>query len=496
MKKIILTIFMILLSFFITSCFKSNELNISSNTNSTFVEESTIPTTGKIIEETTNEIIEEKIDYSYAIFASPNGSGSGEINNPCSINDGINKLNENKKTLYLYGGTYNLNAPIILRNTSNIEYQISSFNDEKVILDFGKDYRIEQIKEGNYNSEKAKGIVIKGSYYYIKGLTITNCGAHGMHISGSYNRVENCIFAYNGNTGLNISTDSKKPRDTWAHDNLILNCTSYGNYDWDRLDGNEGEDADGFGSKMTSGANNVFDGCISYNNSDDGWDFFTKIKTGPIGSVTIKNSVAFSNGYSITGEELKNGNGFKLGGRAIEVDHYVYNSIAFNNKANGFDDNSNPGTLTLNDCTSYNNGAKNYSMGRFVEEINTYSSTWYEGETLMGPIDDVPKSHNIFNNCISYKCNSNDTFCGTANNSYFYNNNDKYQVFNELSICNSKYNRGVTYNIFNPFESLSIDLSDLDNIHYQYRNEDNSINLKSFLKIKSEYSFGAKLNNV
>ena len=36
------------------------------------------------------------------------------------------------------------------------------------------------------------------------------------------------------------------------------------------------EDADGFAAKLTVGDGNVFDGCISYNNADDGWDFFAK----------------------------------------------------------------------------------------------------------------------------------------------------------------------------------------------------------------------------
>ena len=73
--------------------------------------------------------------------------------------------------------------------------------------------------------------------------------------------------------------------------NLILNCTSYGNADAGY------EDADGFAAKLTVGDGNVFDGCISYNNADDGWDLFAKVQSGSIGAVTIKNSVAYGNGY-------------------------------------------------------------------------------------------------------------------------------------------------------------------------------------------------------
>ena len=435
----------------------------------------------------------DEIDYSHAIFASPNGLGDGSVNNPCSILDGINKLSMNNNELYLYPGTYNLNQVIVLndKGTNDSYYKISSLQSGKVILDFGKNYRESQVINGYYNKEKAKGIVIKGEYYHIKGLTVTNCASSGIHLVGSYNIVENCILAYNGNTGLNISSPSTNPKETWAHDNLVLNCTSYGNYDWDR-ETNQGEDADGFACKLTSGANNVFDGCISYNNSDDGWDLFTKQKTGAIGSVTIKNCVAFNNGYSILGEDLKNGNGFKLGGRAIEVDHFVTNSIAFNNKANGFDDNSNPGTITLKNCTGYNNGKRNFATGRFLDENNTYTSTWYEGEDLMGPIENVPKSHNIYENIISYNGALDDSYSGSAINCYFYSMDNGYNYF-ENGSCNSKYNIGNQIDLFNPFNSEEIDLSDLDNIQYLYRNSDNTVNLNGFLKIKDNYSFGASL---
>lgn len=437
---------------------------------------------------------EEEIDYSKAIFASNSGNGIGTFDNPYSLEKAIENL-DNEKTLYLLAGYYNVNSVIKLTNNGNENsyYKIFSYKDEKVVLDFGKNYSKEQILTGNYNSEKAKGIVIKGTYYHIKGLTITNCGAQGLQISGSYNIVENCIFAYNGNTGCGMGGASSKPYSEWPHDNLIKNCTSYGNYDWDRLDGNQGEDADGFGCKLTTGPNNVFDGCIAYNNSDDGWDLFTKHLTGPIGSVTIKNSVAFSNGYSLTGEEMKNGNGFKLGGRAIEVDHLVENCLAFYNKANGFDDNSNPGTITLKKCTAYKNGKKNYSMGRFLEENNTYNSTWYENDILFGPVENVNKSHNIFEDCISYICESNDTYSGTATNCYFYNTSNRFVKYKNKSICNSKYSLGEYQISDNPFISTEIDLSKLDNVHYDYRNNDYTINLKSFLKLKSEFQIGASL---
>ena len=447
------------------------------------------PTTG--IEDITPTIPTEEpietpeIDYTNSIFASSDGNGDGSLENPYSLTTALTKLNT-KKTLYLLDGIYNVSKSIslTLSGSENNYYNIFALNDN-VILDFGKDYTKEKVITNKYNSDSDKGIIIKGSYYYIKGLTIRNCGASGIHIRSSYNIIENCVLACNGNTGLNISGSSSSTIEYWPSYNLIKNCTSYGNYDWNRSDGNYGEDADGFGAKLCLGVGNIFDGCIAYNNSDDGWDLFTKHKTGPIGAVTIKNCVAFSNGYSLTGEELKNGNGFKLGGRAIEVSHVVDNCVAFYNKANGFDDNSNPGTLTITNCTSYKNGSKNFATGRFLEENNTYTSTWYEDEDLFGPIYNVPKSHNIFKNCISYAGSSSDTYSGTAENCYFYFNNNKYKIFVYLNTCNSKYAVGPEKTAFNPFTTYEIEL-DLNNIHTLFRNEDGTVNLKGFLGINSD----------
>ena len=69
----------------------------------------------------------------------------------------------------------------------------------------------------------------------------------------------------------------------------------------------------------------MFDGCISAYNTDDGWDLYTKSETGPIEPITIKNSVAHHNGQTSSGNSTSNsdGNGYKLGGEQIAVNHIV-----------------------------------------------------------------------------------------------------------------------------------------------------------------------------
>ena len=196
--------------------------------------------------------------------------------------------------------------------------------DERPIFNFGS---------------KCAGFVFAGDYWYVKSIDVTKSGnsLKGLQISGSYSKFEDIKAYENGNTGIQVSrylsTDS---REDWPSYDLILNCTSYSNADAGY------EDADGFAAKLTVGDGIVFDGCIAYNNADDGWDLFAKVETGNIGVVTIQNCLAFDNGYGVDGTNEGNGNGFKMGGSSITGYHKLINSLAFNNKAKGIDSNSCP----------------------------------------------------------------------------------------------------------------------------------------------------------
>ncbi len=230
-------------------------------------------------------------------------------------------------------------------------------------------------------SSTNRGVELYGNYFYWRNIDICGAGDNGLYIGGSYNIIENCEFYNNRDTGLQLGrsygeyTNIKQ----WPSYNLIKNCTSYNNYD----DATYGENADGFAAKLTVGYGNIFDGCIAYRNSDDGWDLYGKSDTGMIGRVILYNCVAFENGFIQTTQKDYNdwlgsahdsmfneantmsfltrdgdGNGFKLGGSTLAGDVYVENCLSFNNRMHGVTDNSNPGNISVNGVTSYNNGAQ------------------------------------------------------------------------------------------------------------------------------------------
>lgn len=427
------------------------------------------------------------------VYASSIGTGDGSFENPCSLKVALTKFSQDSP-ICLFGGLYEVDSTITFNKsgTAQNNYKIMAYKNQSVVLDFG--YHLGETAKIDSTSLDARysGIILSGSYYHISGITITGAGCCGMYISGHYNTIENCVFAENCNSGLQVSGSSSKTITDWPHNNTIKNCTSYGNYDWNRNDGRQGEDADGFACKITAGENNVFDGCVAYNNSDDGWDLFTKYKTGAIGKVKIRNCIAFNNGYGLDGTELKNGNGFKLGGRTIEVDHYLYNCMAFNNKGNGFDDNSNPGKISFHNCTAYNNQGRNFATGRFPNDNNTYSSTWTEDGTSFGPIYNVPKSHNVYSFCISYQSGAQDAYVGIAEYSLLVVKSGTYERFSSVEKCNYKeVDSERKINKTNcPFEEVTSDIfsnSNLKRVHAKIRDENGNIKTGDFLKVTAEF---------
>ena len=406
------------------------------------------------------------------IYVSPTGSdnGLGTTSSPMSITKAISSIQQGG-TIYLTGGTYKLNKQLTIAETNigtaSKMNNLVALNGAEVILDFSAQTYGEP-------STNERGIQLDGSYWYIKGITVQGAADNGFFVSGKNNKLELCVARANRDTGIQISrrNSSLSSMKDWPANNLILNCTSYNN-----SDPATGENADGFAAKLTCGEGNVFDGCIAYNNVDDGWDLYAKTETGPIGSVTIKNCIAFRNGATTDGHFTANsdGNGFKLGGSGIAVPHRIENSIAFENKNHGFTDNSNPGTITLKNCTSINNSLDN------------------GGKSNFDFARDKSKSNNVLINCISFSEGkvASDKYIGKAENCVFYGGGKWYE-FTTLASANSTLSdlRGtqITGPTASDFATLTAPAIGTD-FHTLWRNSDGSINMGNVFKIASSSTF-------
>ena len=291
------------------------------------------------------------------LFVAPNGldSNPGTLSSPTTLTSALTKIAAGK-TIYLRGGVYSYSVPVIIdRNNSG-----SSTSSRKSIVAYGSEKPILDFYGQTFDSTN-RGLQINGHYWLVKGLEVRGAGDNGIFIGGNYNRIENVETHHNRDSGLQISryASTATSMSEWPSYNEIINVYSHDNYDPDN-----GEDADGFAAKLTIGPGNVFDGCIAAWNTDDGWDLYTKTDTGPIGVVTIRNSIAYKNGQTSDGNSTSNsdGNGFKLGGEKIVVNHIVQNSIAFQNKKHGFTYNSNPGSIQMTNNTSWSNGQSTFAF--------------------------------------------------------------------------------------------------------------------------------------
>ncbi len=394
--------------------------------------------------------------YSATYYCSPDGNADGSsLSKPSSFSAGLKKLKNAGDTLYLLGGQYNLATTTLdkLNGTSQKYIVISGYGTEKAILDF---------RTTAYGS---RGLCLKSTctYIHIRNLTLRYSGKNNLYNEASYCLFENLDIYGSGDTGCQMKTGGN---------NIIKNVDSHDNFDYQTMNGsqiNYGGNADGFADKQHSGAGNTYIGCRSWNNSDDGWDFFQRTvssgqnmiiecvcyKNGPA-SYNMKdypryetdkawfNSVVgktvtdrYNNTITVTLEQypnIGNGNGFKMGGGSTKNPITFDHCLAVDNTVRGFDQNNNVGTMYVYNCSAYLNGT-DYGWG------NT------DGTLTV-------------RNCISYKSRSSNYFkCKTTTDHNSWNTSG-------ISVGNNDF--------------LSLDTT----LILSQRNDDGSLPVVAFMRLK------------
>ena len=380
------------------------------------------------------------------IYISPSvkphtAAADGTRENPFDIFTAIENAYPGQ-TLILMEGTYKLNEALKIQRGMNgtEENPIRLIADPEAktrpVLDF----------QGLY-----AGFTHGGNYWYFYGFDVTGSMnmQKGFQISGSHNVLDQIHAYYNGNTGIQLSryTGADLYED-WPAYNLILNCTSYCNFDAGF------EDADGFAAKLTVGPGNVFDGCIAYNNADDGWDLYAKVETGSIGAVTIRNCISYDNGRVPGYNKTGNGNGFKLGGDSLSGKHVLENSIAWGNLAKGIDSNSCPDIIVKN-CISFNNGSHNVAL----YTNNALDTDFYANGVISFRTTGLDIAENLRGKGSQLGAN--------------YNNETTYYWDPANGYCANTLGQKITADMF-----VSLEFTGWE------RNADGTINLKGFLEIK------------
>ncbi|GAA2343397.1 right-handed parallel beta-helix repeat-containing protein [Streptomyces cuspidosporus] len=333
-----------------------------------------------------------------ALYVAPNGTdgAAGTESAPTTLTSAISRVTPGG-TIYLRGGTYRYAQTVTIppgnNGTSSARTVLSAYPGETPVLNFS----------AQTESSSNRGLALNGSYWHLKGIVVERAGDNGIFVGGSNNVIERTVTRFNRDTGLQLSRmASSTPKDQWPSNNLILSAESHDNADSD------GEDADGFAAKLTSGPGNVFRYAVSHNNIDDGWDLYTKSDTGPIGPVTIEDSLSYNNGTLSDGTQNSSGdrNGYKLGGEDIKVNHVIRRSIAYHNGKHGFTYNRNLGTMSVSDNVSIDNAQRNFSFDGGTSVFRNNVSCRSGSGTNDRTVGDVDGSNQFWSGTNGSRCAS------------------------------------------------------------------------------------------
>ncbi|WP_460530960.1 carbohydrate-binding protein [Flindersiella endophytica] len=332
------------------------------------------------------------------LYVAPGGSdsASGTLSDPTTLPSALTRIQPGG-TIYLRGGTYGYSQTVTIApgnsGTSSARKTLSAYQNETPVLNFSAQ------AEDSAN----RGLALNGSYWRLYRIVVEHAGDNGIFVGGSNNIVERTVTRFNRDSGLQLSRiASDTPQSQWPAGNLILSAESHDNADSD------GEDADGFAPKLTVGPGNVFRYTVSHNNIDDGYDLYTKPDTGPIGVVTIEDSLSYNNGTLSDGSQAGNGdrNGYKLGGEDIGVNHIVRRNIAYHNGKHGFTYNRNLGTMTVSDNVSIDNAERNFSFDGGTSVFRNNTSCRSSSGTNDRIIGDADSSNQFWSGTNGSRCSS------------------------------------------------------------------------------------------
>ncbi len=319
-------------------------------------------------------------------YIAPGGSNgnNGSLSSPWGTFDYAIDHIDPGDTLFVRGGTYNLNSRIQIRNneggTSTNPINIWAFPGELPVLDF------DTMSNSLWGQSSGRGIQIDegANYLHLKGLTIQNARDNGIWSGANYGIFDQLVTRWNGDSGVQLSG--------FAAYNQIINTDSYENYDPSA----NGENADGFAIKFQDlGPGNSVRGSRAWGNSDDGWDMW-----GSNGGALVEDCWSFDNGKllpqffakdALEANNLTAGNfqgdatGFKLGqdGGA----HVLNRVLAWENR-NGIDINGNGTGVVVNNSVGFNN-----------------TRNWYFDETAS-----QTQNLHVLKNNISYNGANSDVF--------------------------------------------------------------------------------------
>ena len=346
-------------------------------------------------------------------YASPSGKDAEGLSAsaPGRLRAMVDSL-EPGDTLYLLDGQYNQTKTLVVNKRASADKWITicAADGAKPIFDFRQ------------QPNGTNGVKVSGRYVHIKDLTVRYAGKKGVWLeNASYCRLERLDVYGCCDSGIQLRKGGY---------NVIVNCDSHDNFDYQ----DSGSNADGFADKQGGDAfpGNTYIGCRAWHNSDDGWDHFQRqTKDTP---TVYRYCVTYDNGPAefdlsshprvlgidsilpcMEGKDLAhfpnggNPNGFKLGGQGKENkesgnytrhDTDLQHCLAVGHRKKGFDQNNNAGQMSICHCLAIRNNV-NYGFNNpypcIVEICHCVSLEPTEEHIATAPENTVTQESNSWN---------------------------------------------------------------------------------------------------
>ena len=350
----------------------------------------------------------------YYIAVNGNNNNSGSVAKPLATIQKAQEVVNPGDTVYIRGGTYRMNEGQIAKEEkifANVTYLDKSGTPGKYINYFAYPkekpiFDLSDIKPANY---RVIAFQVMGSYIHFRGFEVI-----GVQVTIKTHTQSEC-FENHGNNNI---FEMLNMHDGMAigfyllsgSNNLILNCDAYRNFD-DFSENGRGGNTDGFGCHPRTGSkDNVFRGCRSWFNSDDGYDVISSSE-----ATTFENCWAFYNGFDSNFKSEGDGNGFKGGGYGKHTADDLPNPIprmtikfclAVHNKASGFYSNHHVGGSDWFNNSAYRNGTNFNMLSRLKDNVTDVpgydhkmrNNLGYKGGKEVQNLDAVKcdLSHNYF----------------------------------------------------------------------------------------------------
>ncbi len=294
---------------------------------------------------------------------------NGDDNNPGTFEQPFRTLMRARyaaqpgDTIYIRGGVYDIENYMDISGTPDAPITIASFPGEWAVFDG--------------SGREGVKFRISGSWLVFRNFEVRNSPSDGVLLTdgAGHNVLEHIISHGNNFAGFELENG--------AHDNLLLNCDSYDNFDA----ATNGEHADGFGVKYAVGSGNRLVGCRAWNNADDGFDLW---EAGA--QVVLRECWAYGNGFDrweVGANFAGDGNGFKLGpGHPL-----VLRCVAWSNARRGYDFNDATEVEFLYNNTSYKNPI-GFNFHNAPHVLRNNLSFADGGQSIGGEVDNQYNSWN------------------------------------------------------------------------------------------------------